>query len=344
MTAQLATDHRTSRRGATAFGLSIGLIAAVLGGVLAGAADVGLGDVAHVIGFKLGLVGDERLADGVLWAVRIPRVLAAALAGGLLAACGAALQGVLRNDMADPQLVGILPVAGLGGVVGIALGGAGSTEVGVMVGGAIAGSVAALLIRRVAMRIGDPSQFVLVGLVLGLTALAWLGAVVAAWDSPLLPTFSFWVFGGLSGATWSLLGAALPLAVAAGGVLAAVARRLDLVALGEREARHLGVDVGRVSSLTLVGCGLAAGAAVGLAGIVGFVGLVVPLSLRNAIGPSHGWLISLSALGGAAAVVVLDTVARTIVAPVEIPVGLLTAGLGGPVFVWALLRSHRWAQ
>ncbi len=317
---------------------------ALLAGLLSGAADIGLGDLVHVVASKLGLVEDERLSDAVLWAVRFPRVLSGALSGALLGVCGVGLQGTLRSEMADPQLIGVLPVAGLGAVAGIAATPAGGPAIVMVLSAAVAAIVASLLIRRLAQRIGAGGQFILVGLVLGLTALAWLGAIVIAWDSPRVPTFTFWVFGGLSGATWSTLGAALPVGVAGAALVWGVARRLDILALGEWEARHLGIDVDRLAGITLAGCGLAAGAAVSLAGVVGFVGLVVPLLLRWVIGPTHRWLVPLAALGGASVVVLADTLARTVAAPVEIPVGLLTAGLGGPVFVWALARRHRWLR
>ena len=171
--------------------------------------------------------------------------------------------------------------------------------------------------------------------------LALLGAIVLAWDSPRVPTFRFWVFGGLSGATWSTLGAAVPF-VAAGalGVLM-VGRSLDILALGEDEARHLGVAVSRLRLVTLASVGLIVGGAVGLAGVIGFVGLVVPLVLRAWIGPAHRHLTLTSALGGAIALGGLDVLARTMAAPVEIPVGLMTAIGGAPVLVWFLLRRSR---
>jgi iron complex transport system permease protein len=333
----------TARRWQVGAGLAGLLTLAVLGGCVAGAADVGIGDVMHVLSRKLGVAEDDRLSDSVLWAVRFPRVLSGAVAGALLGICGAGLQGVLRNEMADPQLIGILPVAGLGAVAGIAITPAGGAPVVMMLTAAAGGATAALLVRYLAMRVGRSSQFILVGFVIGVTALAWLGAIVIAWDSPRVPTFSFWVFGGLSGATWSALGAALPVAVVGVVMIWSTAARLDVLALGEREAQHLGVNVRRTATVCLVGCGLVAGAAVGLAGVVGFVGLAVPLVLRWIAGPAHRWLIPLSAVGGALLVVLLDIVARTVVAPVEIPVGLLTAAVGGPIFVWTLLQRARWA-
>ena len=204
-----------------------------------------------------------------------------------------------------------------------------------------AGAVAALTMRRIAKRIVESNPFILIGLARGLGMLAWLGAIVLAWDSPRVPTFTFWVFGGLAGSTWSTLGAGTPVVLLGLATLVASARSLDLLALGETEAQHLGLNVDRVIAVVLVGVGVAVGGAVGLGGAIGFVGLIVPLLLRRWIGPGHRWLIPVSALAGAAMVVAVDILARTIASPVEIPVGLLTAILGAPVFIWFLLRVGR---
>jgi iron complex transport system permease protein len=319
--------------------LTIGLLGLMVAGMLSGAVAIDPADLFHMLGRRLGLINEpERLTDSVLWAIRFPRVLAGAVAGAGLAVAGAALQGLFRNQMADPYLVGISPAAGLGATAGIALTPAGGPAVVMVLGAGAAGAVAAVLMRRIAKRVLEPNQFILVGLALGLAMLAWLGSIVLAWDSPRVPTFTFWVFGGLSGSTWRLLAAATPIVAVGTALLVASARSLDLLALGETEARHVGVDVDRVITVILIGVGLVVGGAVGLGGAIGFVGLIVPLFVRQWIGPAHRWLIPASALGGASMVVAVDMLARTVAAPVEIPVGLFTAILGAPVFVWFLLR------
>lgn len=334
-------DRRSGRLTALTV-LGIALLVLMVAGLLSGGVAIGPTDLFHMVGRRLGLTNDpERLTDSVLWAIRLPRVLTAAAVGAGLGVAGAALQGTFRNQMADPHLVGISPAAGLGAVAGIALSTTGGTPLFMMGGAAVVGAAVALLMRRIAKRVIDPSQFILVGLALGLAMLAWLGAIVLAWDSPRVPTFTFWVFGGLAGSTWTTLAAGSPFVLIGTAIVAASSRSLDLLALGETEARHVGLDVDRVITLVLVGVGVAVGGAVGLGGAIGFVGLIVPLVLRRWIGPTHQWLIPASALGGAAMVVAVDTLARTVAAPIEIPVGLLTAILGGPVFVWFLMRVGR---
>jgi iron complex transport system permease protein len=277
----------------------------------------------------------------VLWAIRFPRVLSGLLAGAGLGVAGVALQGTFRNRMADPHLVGVAPAAGLGAVAGIALTPIGGPPIVMILGAAVAAILLAVLMVRIAENVSDSGQLILVGIALGFALLALLGAIVLAWDSPRVPTFTFWVFGGLSGSTWSTLGAAVPFVIVGVAIVVSGGRSLDLLALGEDEARHLGVDVARVRLTMLAAVGLIVGGAVGLAGVVGFIGLVVPLLLRAWIGPSHRQLVLASAMGGAIALGGLDVLARTVAAPVEIPVGLITAIGGAPVLVWFLLRRPR---
>lgn len=332
--------ERTHRSMATLY-LALGLLLLIVsaGGLLLGPVPISLADVWHMLGVKTGLSDrPENLTDSVLWAIRVPRVLAGALVGAALGVAGVGLQGTFRNPLADPHLVGIAPAAGLGAIVGIAVTPAGGNSLLLMLGAAVGAVLVGLLMRRLAANTLEQSQLILIGLALGLALLALLGAVVLAWDSPRVPTFNFWVFGGLSGTTWGRLGAAVPFVVAGSAAVAWLGRYLDLLALGERDASHLGVDVATLTTVSLVAAGSAIGGAVGLGGVIGFVGLVVPLVLRSIVGPGHRNLAGVSALGGAIAVVVLDTAARTVAAPIEIPVGLLTAIVGAPILVWIMLR------
>ena len=322
--------------------LGLLLIAAVTAGLLLGAVPIGPTDVGRVLLDKLGLRdGAGTQAESVLWAIRFPRVLAGILVGSALGVAGAALQGVYRNPLADSYLLGISSAAGLGVVLGIALTPAGAYPILVMAGGAAAGAGYALVTRRISAATVDPARFVLVGVALGLAFLAWTGIVIFRWDSPRVPTLTFWIFGSFTGVTWRTLGAATPFVLGGLAGLGFSARSLDLLALGDREARHLGVTVERVVAFILAALGIAVGAAVGLAGVIGFVGLLVPYVLRRMMGPGHGRLLLASAAAGAAVMVTADVVARTLASPAEIPVGIVTAAIGGPFLVWLLLRHRR---
>ena len=322
-------------------------MAAVLGTLLVVAATVSLGmgsvdlapgEVTRVLLWRLGVESGAApgfTADAVVVDIRLPRVLLGAVAGGSLALAGAALQGLFRNPLADPHLLGIGPGAALGGVVGTIAGGV----TGGVVGGVVGGVMAALVVRRLGGGgLAEPSRFILTGVAFGAALSAWLGFLVFAADRTAVPPVDFWLLGGLAGSTWRLVGSTV-LAVLAGWVgVFASARTLDLLSLGESEARHLGLDVDRAVTAVLVAVGLVTGAATGAVGVVAFVGLLAPHLVRPFTGPAHRPLLVASVLMGALLVVVADLVARTVADPAEIPVGLVTAAVGGPFFLWLLRR------
>jgi iron complex transport system permease protein len=316
------------------------LVGAAAGSLVAGAANVPLGDVPASLLHHLG-IGDAPATDAIVWGIRLPRTLLAAVAGGALAAGGVALQGLYRNPLADPHLLGIGP----GAAIGAALGSLGAGVQGAIAGGAAAGVASALLARRVARRqAADPARFVLAGVALGAVLTAWAGFVVTGSDRTRVPPMEFWLLGSLSGSTWRAFGA---MAVIGGFALLglyAATRTLDLLALGEAEAAHLGVDVDLSGSVISIAVGVMVGGAVGAAGVIGFVGLLVPTLVRPLVGPAHRDLLTSSVLGGGILLIGIDIVARTVFSPIEIPVGLLTTALGGPVFLWLLRRSKalRW--
>ncbi|NND02225.1 MAG: iron ABC transporter permease [Acidimicrobiia bacterium] len=315
---------------AAAFGLNLGM----------GAVSVAPSEVVSVLSRRIGLsFGNQPAAsaEAVVWTLRVPRALLAIVVGGGLAAVGAALQGVFRNPLADPQLLGIGPGAAIGAVAGAAAGGV----AGSIAGGTVAGLLVALLLRRLSRRTaGDPARFVLVGVALGAALTAWVGFLVFASDRSVVPPMEFWLLGSLSGATWRVFGTALVLVAVPLTVLLINARSLDLLSLGEDQARHLGVDVDLTITVVLMAVGAATGATVGAVGVVGFVGLVIPHVVRRMAGPSHRFLMAASFLGGAAFVLAADLVARTVLTPVEVAVGLLTAVIGGPFFLILLGRAR----
>ncbi len=306
-----------------------------------GAVIVAPTEVLGVFGKKLGLalgVEPAAQAEAVVWGIRLPRALMGVLVGAALALTGVVLQGVFRNPMADPQLLGIGPGASIGAVIGSV---AGATQ-GAIAGGAAAGLLTALVVRRLgARRANQPSRFILTGVALAAALSAWVGFVVFGADRSKVPPIEFWLLGSLTGSTWRALSTALGVVAVGTAGLWAGARILDLMSLGESEARHLGVDVDFATTILLIGVGVVAGAAVGAVGVIGFVGLVIPHLVRWATGPAHRPLMMGSMLAGAIFVVLGDLASRTLFAPVEIPVGLVTAMFGGPFFLW-LVRGARY--
>lgn len=303
-----------------------------------GAVVIDVSDVVAVLGRRLGLVvGAEpsRQADAVVWGIRMPRLLLAGVVGASLAAVGATLQGLLRNRLADPQLLGIGPGASIGAALGSVAGGV----QGGIAGGITAGVLTALVVRRLARAASiDPTRIVLSGVALGLALSAWVGFVVFAADRATVPPIEFWLLGSLTAATWrSTLTMAVP-ATAAVVAMVASWRLLDLLSLGDAEARHLGVDTDLVQVSLLIAAGVAVGAGVGAVGVVTFVGLLVPFLVRKAIGPGHRRLLVTSLLAGALFVVAADLAARLLLSPVELPIGLITAAVGGPLFLWMVSR------
>lgn len=317
---------------------------ALLGGAVAtlslGAVDIPLSEVAAVFSRRAGipLFGDPSdQAVAVVWNIRMPRLLLGVTVGAGLAATGAALQGLLRNDLADPHLMGIGPGAGIGAAIGAAAAG---------IPGAIAGGVAAgvgttIILRRFRRRLSiDPTRIILSGVALGAALSAWVGFIVTASDRSVVPPIEFWLLGSLSGATWRAVGTTSVIAAAGLVVLFGMRRTLDLLATGDMQARHLGVDVEMVATVLFIAIGAVVGATVGAVGVIAFVGLLVPFLIRRLVGPRHGHLIGGALLGGACLVIGSDLVARLSLEPIEIPVGLVTSAVGGPVFLWLLARRR----
>jgi iron complex transport system permease protein len=286
----------------------------------------------------LGALGEPgRQAEAVVWGIRMPRLLTACTVGAGLAATGAVLQGMLRNEMADPQLLGIGPGAGIGAVIGSAAGGV----QGAIAGGIVSGVVTGFVVRRLGSRVTiDRTRLILSGVALGAALSAWVGFLVFAADRSRVPPIEFWLLGSLSGSTWRSFGTAAVMIGAGALVLLGTSRSLDLMSLGHSEARHLGVDTDLVATIVLIAVGIVVGATVGAVGVVAFVGLLVPYWIRRLVGPAHRRLMGVSALGGAVLLVLSDLVARLTLEPVEIPVGLVTSALGGPLFLWLISRTR----
>nr|WP_229925642.1 iron ABC transporter permease [Streptomyces longispororuber] len=330
------------------------LLAAALAAALAvlcllsaglGAYDIPLGDVLASVRHRVGLGGHalDRVPESVLWNVRLPRVVLALLVGAALGCAGALTQGVFGNPLAEPGVIGVSSGAAVGAVASIALG---LTFLGtwtVTVFAFVAGLVTVLLVYVLSREGGrtDVVTLILTGIAVNAFAGALIGLFLFFADTAQVSQITFWQLGSLAQATWPKVLAVLPCA-AAGLLLAPLsARKLDLLALGERPARHLGVDVERLRMVLVLVVALLTAAAVAVAGVITFVGLLVPHLLRMAAGPGHRFLVPGSALGGAVVLVGADLAARTVAAPAELPLGVLTALLGSPFFFWLLRRTRR---
>ena len=343
-------DRRAQRVRWTTGGLAVALAAVAVASVGVGAVRIPphavLGTLGGAVGLDWAIVTDQQAA--VLLSIRLPRVLLGVLVGSGLAVSGALMQGLFRNPLADPSLVGVSSGAALGAAVAIVL----ASSVGVTalalgpalvaVAAFLGGLVTTVVVYRIATRGGRTSvaTMLLAGIAINALCGAGVGVLVLFADDGQLRDLTFWTLGSLGGATWGTLAIVAPLVLSV--VLAApvLARPLNALLLGEAEAGHLGVQTERVKGLVVGGAALAVGAATAAAGLVGFVGLVAPHLVRLGLGPDHRALLPASALAGALLVVAADLAARTALAPAEVPIGIVTALVGAPFFLWLLLRER----
>ena len=274
----------------------------------------------------------------LLASLRFPRVALAAIVGGCLALAGAALQALLKNPLADPFLLGTSGGAATGAALAALAGLSPLLSPAAAFAGAVLASfgVAALARRRGRL---DLQRLLLAGLIANAFFSALLLLVFSVASGEAARTMLFWMMGSLSDATAGKAAALLPYAAAAGAVLLLSASRLNLFAVGEENAAALGVDTERSKRLVFLAASLLTGAAVAFAGVIGFVGLLVPHAARAVAGNDQRMLLPVSALCGAALLVAADALARTAFAPAELPIGAVTAAIGAPLFAWLLLRT-----
>ena len=314
--------------------LTLLVIACVLLGLSAGAVPLPLTAVWN------GLVSGQGPEAGIVRDLRAPRVVLAFLVGGSLAVSGAALQAMIRNPLAEPYLLGLSSGAGLGAVIAIASEAASPWAIPLA---AFLGALAAVaLVYRLSVVSGrrlDPHVLLLSGVVVGAFAGALMSAIMVLSDAPGVRNAFLWLLGGFGTASWRSLAVFSAYAVLPLGVLLFHARSLDLLALGDEPARHLGAEVDRVRRLVYVCTALLTAASVATCGIVGFVGLVVPHAVRITVRPLHRSLLPLVFLVGGCFLVIADVVSRTVVRPLELPVGVITALVGVPLFALLLRRT-----
>lgn len=341
------------------FGLGAMLIAAVLLGVGVGTFSISPGhsiaillDRAHLLGpvqSVLGAVGIDWAANftqqesAVLWAIRLPRVLQAAIVGGGLAIAGAALQGVFRNPLADPGVIGVSAGASLGAVGAIVFGAATFGRFTTPLLAFVAGVLTTMLVFSLSRHNGrtEVVTLILTGVAINAIAGALVGLIITVADDAELRSITFWSLGSMGGATWNSVLAMLPFALLGFIVLPRWGRALNLFVLGEHDARHLGVDTEKIRIGTLLLAAALVGSSVAFTGTISFIGLVVPHAIRLAVGPDHRVLLPASALGGASLLMLTDLAARTVASPIEVPLGVVTALLGGPAFLLLLDRTRR---
>jgi iron complex transport system permease protein len=328
------------------------LVVVVLLGVGIGAVEITpvqvVGILLDELGIESGIVFEAR-QEAVLMVIRLPRVVMGILIGASLAVSGAAIQGLFRNPLADPGLIGISSGAALAAALMIVLGSTVLSGVVALLGdaalplAAFGGGVLTTLVIYKLASVGGRTRvatMLLAGIAVNAIAGAGIGMMVFMANDDQLRDITFWSLGSLGRASWDTILVMLPFLFVALIPLPFLSRSLNALLLGEAEAGHLGVDVERVKTLVIIMVALAVGAGVAVTGIIGFVGLVVPHLMRLFAGPDHRVVLPGSALLGATLLVGADLLARTVAVPAEVPIGIVTALMGGPFFLWLLLRDR----
>ena len=323
------------------------LLSSIIGQLSISPSEV-LGSLLRAVGIDNSFASSDPIIESTLWVVRFPRIVMALAVGAALAVAGSVMQAIFGNPLAEPGVVGVSSGAALGASFAIVLGGnvavlsaLGSWGTAVF---AFAGGLLATLLVYFMSRANGRTEVVtllLTGIAINAFAGAGLAFLLFIGDTASREQIVFWQLGSLNGSRWQEVAIVIGVTVVGLVIAALLARRYDLLALGERNARHLGVNVEalRIGSIVLVA--LLTGVAVAFCGIIAFVGLVVPHIIRMAIGPSHRALILASAVGGGVLLVFADLLARTLVAGADLPIGMLTSLIGGPFFFYLLARQRK---
>lgn len=343
-------------------GLGVLLVVLAFMSVGLGPVKIKFGQIIALFGSRLGWSAGtvdyapftEETLWSILWAVRMPRMLLAILVGAALAVAGAGMQGLFRNPLADPSLIGVSAGAAMGAVTVMVIGKnvldllpEWMEPLAIPLSAFIGGIGATFLVYHMSKVEGRTlvATMLLTGIAVNALAAAFIGLMMHMSDNRELRDFVFWSLGRLSDASWKNLGAIAPLVLAPLAVYPFYARALNAFLLGESEARHLGIDTQRAKMTIIFLCAAMVSATVAICGIIGFVGLVVPHLARLRVGPDHRYLLPASALLGGSLLLAADLIARMVNAPAELPIGVVTALLGAPFFMSLLYFSrHRvWA-
>ena len=296
-----------------------------------------------IVDFLLGKTSD--IQNTVLTEIRLPRVILSGLAGASLGISGAALQGLFRNPLADPGLIGVSAGAALGATLMIVLGGDIFSQYSLGVFfiplAAIAGSsLVILMLYFMTKGFGyeGVTYMLLVGIAINAIAGVGIGILTYISSDSELRSLTFWTMGSFGGVTWPLLIPVILIIALAIIIMIPYSRQLDLLQLGEPEAFRLGVDVQKLKYTIILTCAASVGASVALSGMIGFVGLIVPHLTRLLGGVNHNYVLPGSALMGAALMIIADLIARIIIQPAELPIGLITSAIGSPFFLWLIFK------
>lgn len=355
MTASVLAAASTAsiRRGALLAGLAAALAAVFIIAIGFGPVPLGAPKVMAILLDAVGLPGPAEFSErerAIVLAIRLPRACLGVLVGAGLALAGALLQGLFRNPLADPQLIGVSGGAAFAAVATIVLGGTLLKPLISLLGGyalPVAAFLGCLATTALTYRLSTVegrifiATMLLAGIAINALAMAGTGYLIFMSDDRQLRDITFWMLGSLGGATWAQVLPVVPFVVLPAALAPRLARALNALILGEREAQHLGFDIETVKSITIAAVASAVGAAVAVAGVIGFVGLVVPHVVRLLLGADHRGVLAGSVLSGAALLLAADLVARLIVAPAELPIGIVTAVLGAPFFLWLLIRRRQ---
>lgn len=347
-----ALPHSAVRsRGVSALWAFIALVflaGALLVGLATGAASIGpTSIIASVLShFQIFHVSSplSSVDEAILWQVRAPRVVLAALVGGMLAVAGSAYQGVFRNPLADPYLLGVAAGAGLGATLAIAYAAA-SSDIGLLLplaafAGAVVAVAAAYVLGRSAGGVHGTSTLILAGVIVALFMTA-IQTFVQQQRSDTLRAVYSWILGGFGTADWHAVVVVAPYIAVTSAIILLHRRILDVLSLGDDEAASLGIDVRRARLVLVLVATAGTAAAVAVSGLIGFVGIIIPHTIRLLVSPSYRAIVPLSLLAGAGFLILADALARTILAPAELPITVVTAFFGAPFFAILLRTSRR---
>lgn len=330
--------------------LAVALVLVMLIALSIGQVTIPVKDIVMIMLYKAGLSAQEpdTVFETVLWSIRLPRIIMTVLIGAALAISGAAMQGLFRNLLVEPGLIGVSSGAALAVVTFVVFGSflfTGSAlgmSLVMPVAAFVGGFVATMLVMKIGQQLGKTNIAILIlgGVAINALAGALMGLVIFYADENQLRMFTFWTLGDLGGASWQKVLITAPVLILSSVWMLTYQFPLNAIAIGEAEAFHMGVDVERVKKSIVFFSALAVGVGVSLAGIIGFIGLVVPHLVRVIFRADNRLVLPASLLGGPILLLLADLLARTLVAPTELPIGVVTALIGAPFFIFLLIRAN----